>query len=82
MNLVKSNNSANNSAKSVTSLTNRRSSNNKTDNVYNAQIRTLDYGESGRIRQENFINQVFKKHYNVEIEKFYPKLLSNCRIKI
>ena len=75
MNLVKSNHSAN-SAKSVTSLTSRRSSNNKADNVYNAQIRTLDYGESGRIRQENFINQVFKKHYNVEIEKFYPKLLS------
>lgn len=72
MNLVKSNNSANN----VTSLINRRSTSNKADNVYNAQIRTLDYGESGRIRQENFINQVFKKHYNVEIEKFYPKLLS------
>lgn len=43
--------------------------------VYNAQIKTLDYGESGRIRQENFINQVFKKYYNVEIKIFYPKLL-------
>lgn len=64
MSLVKSDNN-------VSLLTDKKTN----KSVYNAQIKTLDYGESGRIRQENFINQVFKKYYNVEIKKFYPKLL-------
>ena len=44
--------------------------------VYDAQINFFSEGESARRPLENFINQVFKKHYNVSIEQFYPDLLA------
>ena len=44
--------------------------------TYNAQINTFSEGDLNRLPLENFINQIFKKHYNVEIEKFYPQLLA------
>ena len=53
-----------------------KSDNNINRPVYDAQINIFSQGESGRPHLESFISQIFRKHYNVDINNFYPQLLA------
>ena len=44
--------------------------------AYNARINTFSKENVNRLPLENFINKIFNKYYNVEIEKFYPQLIA------
>ncbi len=52
------------------------SKNNKHQHVFTSQINYFKQGESERPRLESFIQGVYKKYYNTEINEFYPNLLA------
>ena len=57
-------------------LLNKSKSKNTQQVVYDAQINIFSEQHPAREPLEKFIKQVFQKHYNVELEHFYPKLLA------
>ncbi len=48
----------------------------KNHQVYTSEINCFKQGMPGRVRLEKFINDVYKKYYDTEINKFYPTLLA------
>ncbi len=50
--------------------------NKKHQHIFTSQINYFTPGESERARLENFIQSVYKKYYNTEINEFYPNLLA------